>query len=51
MEDKSVIKLNRYIDTMPSLTITVAKILEVTKDPRVTAKDLNKVISLDPSSA
>ncbi|UCB45293.1 MAG: HDOD domain-containing protein [Spirochaetota bacterium] len=48
MEDKAVIKLNRYIDTMPSLSITVAKILEVTKNPRVTAKDLNKVISLDP---
>jgi len=33
---------------MPSLPITVTKILEVTKNPKVTAKDLNKVISLDP---
>lgn len=48
MENKALIRLNRYIDTMPSLSITVAKILEVTKDPKVTAKDLNKVISLDP---
>jgi HD-like signal output (HDOD) protein len=40
--------LNRYIDSMPSLSITVSKILEVTKNPQVTAKDLNKVISLDP---
>ncbi len=48
MENKALIRLNRYIDSMPSLSITVAKILEVTRDPRVTAKDLNKVISLDP---
>jgi len=33
---------------MPSLSITVSKILEVSRDPQVTAKDLNKVISLDP---
>jgi len=48
MENKALIRLNRYIDSMPSLSITVAKIIEVTKNPRVTAKDLNKVISLDP---
>ncbi|RKX95709.1 MAG: HDOD domain-containing protein, partial [Spirochaetes bacterium] len=43
MEKNAELKLNRYIDTMPSLSITVSKILEVTKNPRVTAKDLNKV--------
>jgi putative nucleotidyltransferase with HDIG domain len=48
MENKYIVRLNRYIDTMPSLSITVSKILEVTKNPQVTAKDLNKVISLDP---
>ncbi|MFW6138416.1 MAG: HDOD domain-containing protein [Spirochaetota bacterium] len=48
MENKAVVKLNRYIDSMPSLSITMAKILEVTKNPQVTAKDLNKVINLDP---
>jgi len=48
MEKKSLVRLNRYIDSMPSLSITVSKILEVTKNPQVTAKDLNKVISLDP---
>ncbi len=48
METKTLVRLNRYIDTMPSLSITVAKILEVVKNPQVTAKDLNKVISLDP---
>ena len=48
MDEKSLIKLNRYIDSMPSLSITVSKIIEVTKNPQATAKDLNKVISLDP---
>lgn len=48
MENKYLVRLNRYIDSMPSLSITVSKILEVTRNPQVTAKDLNKVISLDP---
>ncbi len=48
MDKKAEVKLNRYIDSMPSLSITVSKILEITRDPKVTAKDLNKVISLDP---
>ena len=48
MENKYLVRLNRYIDTMPSLSITVSKIIEVTRNPQVTAKDLNKVISLDP---
>jgi len=48
MDEKSLVKLNRYIDSMPSLSITVSKIIEVTKNPQATAKDLNRVISLDP---
>ncbi len=48
MDDRERVRLNRYIDSMPSLSITVSKILEVTKNPQTTAKDLNKVISLDP---
>jgi putative nucleotidyltransferase with HDIG domain len=48
MDDKTQIRLNRYIDKMPALSITVGKVLEVVKNPQVTAKDLNKVISLDP---
>lgn len=48
MDNKALIRLNRHIDSMPSLSITVSKILEVSRDPQVTAKDLNKVISLDP---
>jgi len=48
MENKSLVRLNRYIDSMPALSITVAKVLEVVRNPQATAKDLNKVISLDP---
>ncbi len=48
MNENSLVKLNRYIDSMPSLSITVSKIIEVTKNPQATAKDLNRVISLDP---
>jgi putative nucleotidyltransferase with HDIG domain len=48
MDNRSIVRLNRYIDSMPSLSITMSKILEVTKIPQVTAKELNKVISLDP---
>jgi putative nucleotidyltransferase with HDIG domain len=48
MDEKYLVRLNRYIDSMPSLSITVSKIIEVTRNPQATAKDLNKVISLDP---
>ena len=48
MDEKSLVKLNRYIDSMPSLSVTVSKIIEVSKNPQSTAKDLNRVISLDP---
>jgi len=48
MNDNSLVKLNRYFVSMPSLSITVSKIIEVTKNPQATAKDLNRVISLDP---
>lgn len=33
---------------MPSLPVTVAKILQITKDPASTPNDLNQVITLDP---
>ena len=48
MDEKLLVKLDRYIDSMPSLSVTVSKIIEVTKNPQATAKDLNRVISLDP---
>lgn len=40
--------MQNYIDRMPSLSTTVAKVLEVCDQPDVAANDLNKIISLDP---
>jgi len=40
--------IERIIDSMPSLPITVAKITEITKNPSSTPADLNKGITLDP---
>lgn len=48
LDQKSSVKLNRFIQNMPPLPITVSKILEITKDPNVSAQELNNVISLDP---
>lgn len=41
-------KMMRDIDQMPSLPVTVTKVLEIANNMNATAKDLNKVISLDP---
>lgn len=41
-------KIQDYIDRMPSLSTTVAKVMKVCKEPDTSANDLNKVISLDP---
>lgn len=49
MLDKATLaKINRFIQNMPPLPVTVSKILEITKDPNVNAQQLNSVISLDP---
>jgi len=40
--------IEKIIDSMPSLPITVSKITEITKDPKSTPSDLNRVIVLDP---
>jgi len=40
--------IEQIIDSMPSLSVTVAKILQITEDPASTANDLNQVITLDP---
>jgi putative nucleotidyltransferase with HDIG domain len=49
MIDQAIqVKINRFIQSMPPLPITVSKILEITKNPQVTATELNDVISLDP---
>jgi len=48
MDEKKAALVLRHIDRMPSLSPTVAKILQVANDPTSSANDLNKVISLDP---
>ena len=40
--------IQTYISRMPSLPITVSKILQICNDPKTSPADLNQVISLDP---
>jgi putative nucleotidyltransferase with HDIG domain len=40
--------INGYIEKMPSLPTSVAKILEVCNDPKASPADLNRIISVDP---
>src|SRR4030042_3905279 len=48
INQRTQVRLTRFIQNMPPLPITVSKILEITKKPNVDAKELNNVISLDP---
>ncbi len=50
MQDKERILavIQTYISKMPSLPITVSKILQIANDPKTSPSDLNQVISLDP---
>ena len=41
-------QIEDYLNQIPSLSTTVAKILAVCNNPASTANDLNKVVSLDP---
>jgi len=41
-------KIDEYISNMPSLPVSVAKVLEICNNPQVSPTDLNQVISLDP---
>jgi HD-like signal output (HDOD) protein len=41
-------KIQAYIARMPSLSTTVTKVLETCNDPKASANDLKRVISLDP---
>jgi HD-like signal output (HDOD) protein len=47
-KDKRLAIIQTYINKMPSLPITVSKILQISKDPKTSPADLNQVISLDP---
>jgi HD-like signal output (HDOD) protein len=40
--------IQTYITRMPSLPITVSKILQICNDPKTSPADLNQVISVDP---
>ncbi len=40
--------INGYIERMPSLPTSVAKVLEVCNDPNTSPADLNRIISIDP---
>ena len=41
-------RIQAYIARMPSLSTTVIKVLETCNDPKASANDLKRVISLDP---
>ena len=46
--DVRLIRIQRYILRMPSLSTTVSKVLEICNSPDTSSNDLNRVISLDP---
>ena len=41
-------RIQKYIDSMPSLSTTANKVVQVCNQPNTSANDLNKIISLDP---
>jgi HD-like signal output (HDOD) protein len=47
-KDRVLAVIKSYIAKMPSLPITVSKILQIANDPKTSPADLNQVISLDP---
>jgi len=46
--ERNLKKIEAYIARMPSLSTTVIKVLETCNDPKASANDLKRVISLDP---
>ncbi len=48
IDQQTQIRINRFIQKMPPLPLTVSKVLEVTRNPKTDAKALNDVVSLDP---
>ena len=41
-------KIEMYVDRLPSLSTTAAKVLQICNDPRSSANELNRLIALDP---
>jgi putative nucleotidyltransferase with HDIG domain len=48
MRDNLIEQISKCIQNMPSLPVSVTKVLEICNDPHTRAADLNRVISLDP---
>jgi HD-like signal output (HDOD) protein len=49
MEKDTILKvIQAYVHKMPALPVTVAKVLEITNNPKTSPADLNQIISLDP---
>jgi HD-like signal output (HDOD) protein len=49
MERDTILKvIQAYVHKMPALPVTVAKVLEITSNPKTSPADLNQIISLDP---
>ena len=46
--DQYLKRLQRHINEMPALPVTVTKVVEIADNPATSPVDLNKVISLDP---
>ncbi len=46
--DTHLQKIEKYINTMPALPVTVTKVVEIANNPATSPVDLNQVISLDP---
>ncbi len=44
----NILKIRRYIGSMPSLPTSVAKIMEICNNPKTSPIDLDRVIALDP---
>jgi putative nucleotidyltransferase with HDIG domain len=48
IDQSTQVKITRFIQNMPPLPTSVSKVLEIAKNPKADAKELNNVISLDP---
>ncbi|MFW6288936.1 MAG: HDOD domain-containing protein [Spirochaetota bacterium] len=48
MNEDHLRKIEKYINTMPALPVSVSKVVEIANNPATSPVDLNKVISLDP---
>ncbi len=49
MDRDTILKvIQAYVHKMPALPVTVAKVLEITRNPKTSPADLNQIIGLDP---